>query len=151
MAVKQSCPIPGLNKILLATDGSKYSNTALKEAISISKACSSKLYVIAVVEVNLEYEALAPLLVEKAESETRKLLESAKKKILKEGLECETIVHQGDEPAQLIVEEARKKKVNMIIMGIHGRKGLTKLIMGSVTQKVIAHTPCSVLIVKPDA
>jgi nucleotide-binding universal stress UspA family protein len=148
MAVKQSCPIPGLKKILLATDGSKYSSAALKEAISISRACSSKLYVLSVVEMNLEYEALAPLLVEKAESETRKLLESAKKKILKEGLECETIVHQGDEPAQLIVDEAVKNKVNMIVMGIHGRKGLTKLMMGSVTQKVIAHTPCSVLVVK---
>jgi len=148
MAVKQSCPIPGLKKILLATDGSKYSNAALKEAISISMACSSKVYVISVVDMNPEYEALAPLLVEKAESETRKLLESAKKKILKEGLECKTIVHQGDEPAQLIVEEAVKNKVNMIVMGIHGRTGLTKLMMGSVTQKVIAHTPCSVLVVK---
>jgi nucleotide-binding universal stress UspA family protein len=148
MAGKQSCPIPGLKKILLATDGSKYSGAALKEAISISKACSSKLYVLSVVEMNPEYEALAPRLVEKAEGETRKLLESAKKKILKEGLECETLVHEGDEPAQLIVEEAVKKKVNMIVMGIHGRTGLKKLMMGSVTQKVIAHTPCSVLVVK---
>lgn len=148
MAVKQSCPISGLKKILLATDGSKYSDAALKEAINLSRVCSSRLYVISVVEVNPEYEALAPRLVEKAEGETRKLLESTKKKILKEGLECKTIVHQGDEPAQLIVEEAEKNKVNMIIMGIHGRKGLKKLMMGSVTAKVIAHTPCSVLVVK---
>jgi nucleotide-binding universal stress UspA family protein len=148
MAGKQSCPIPGLKKILLATDGSKFSEAAMKEAISISRACASKLYVLSVVEMNPEYEALAPQLVEKADAETRKLLEAAKKRVLKEGLECETIVHQGDEPAQLIVEEARKRKVNMIVMGIHGRKGLKKLMMGSVTAKVIAHTPCSVLVVK---
>jgi len=148
MADKRSCPIPGLKKILLATDGSKYSGAALKEAISISRACSSKLYVLSVVEVNPEYEALAPRLVEKAEGETRKLLESVKKRIMKEGLDCETLVHQGDDPSQFIVEEAEKKKVNMIVMGIHGRTGLKKLMMGSVTQKVIAHIPCSVLVVK---
>jgi nucleotide-binding universal stress UspA family protein len=148
MAGKQSCPIPGLKRILLATDGSKFSDAAMREAIRISRACSSKLYVLSVVEVNPEYEALAPRLVEKAEGETRKLLESVKKKVLKEGLTCETIVHQGDDPAQLILVEAEKKRVNMIVMGIHGRTGLKKLMMGSVTQKVIAHTPCSVLVVK---
>lgn len=148
MAGKQSCPIPGLKNILVAIDGSKYSDAALKEAISISRACFSKLYVLSVVEVNPEYEALAPRLVEKAEGETRRLLESAKKKVQKEGLECETVVHQGDDPAQQIVEEAVKKKINMIVMGIHGRRGLKKLMMGSVTAKVLAHTPCSVLVVK---
>ncbi|RJQ14723.1 MAG: universal stress protein [Nitrospiraceae bacterium] len=148
MAEKQACPIASLKNILLATDGSDFSEAAMKQAISISKACSSKLHIISVVEVNPEYEALAPKIVEKAESDTRQLLEWTKECIVKEGIECETIARQGEEPAQFIIEEAEKKKVEMIVMGSHGRKGLKKFLMGSVTQKVLAHTPCSVLVVK---
>lgn len=148
MATKRSCPISGMKKVLLATDGSDCSETALKEALSLSKACASKLYVLSVVEVNPEYEALAPMVVEKAEREARQLLESIKKRAVKEGITCETVIHWGDEPSNYIVKEAEKKKANMIVMGIHGRKGLRKLMMGSVTAKVLAHTPCSVLVVK---
>ncbi|MBI5741795.1 MAG: universal stress protein [Nitrospirae bacterium] len=148
MSDKQACPIAGLKNILLAVDGSGFSEAAMKQAINISKSCSCKLYVISVVEVNPEYEALAPKIVEKAESDTRQLLEWTKECIVKEGIECETIAHQGEEPAQFIIEEAEKRKADMIVMGSHGRKGLKKILMGSVTQKVLAHTPCSVLVVK---
>jgi len=148
MAEKQACPIAGLKNILLATDGSDFSEAAMKHAINISRACSCKLYVISVVEANPEYEALAPQIVEKAESDTRQLLERTRESIVKEGIECETIAHQGEGPAQFMLEEAEKKKVDIIVMGSHGRKGLAKFLMGSVTQKVLAHAPCSVLVVK---
>ncbi len=148
MVDKQACPISGIGKILLATDGSDYSEAAMKEAFSLAKTCSSSLYVISVIEVNPEYESLAPQVIEKAERETKQLLDSVKECAEKEGIACEVIAHTGDEPADFIVEEAKNKKVNMIIMGMHGRKGLKKLMMGSVTAKVLAHTPCSVLVVK---
>ena len=142
------CPLGGLRKILLATDGSLHSEAALREAMNIAKACTTKLYIVSVIEVNPEYESLAPLLVEKAENETKKLLDAMKGCAEKEGIECETIVHEGDEPYEFIVDEAGRKQVDMIIMGRHGRKGLKRLLMGSVTSKVIGHAPCSVLVVK---
>lgn len=148
MSETQVCPLTGLKKILLATDGSLFSEAALREAINISKVCTAKLYVLSVIEVNPEYETLAPQLVEKAEEETRQLLESVKECAAKEGVECETIVHEGEEPYQFIVEEAETQQVDMIVMGRHGRKGLKRLLMGSVTAKVIGHAPCSVLVVK---
>ncbi|HET6514589.1 MAG TPA: universal stress protein [Thermodesulfovibrionales bacterium] len=142
------CPLTGLKTILLATDGSEYSEAALREAINLAKACSTKLYVLSVVEVNPEYATMAPQIVEKAEEETRRLLASVKEYAAGEGIECETIVHEGEEPYEFIVEEAEKKHVDMIVMGRHGRRGLQRLLMGSVTSKVIGHTPCSVLVVK---
>jgi len=142
------CPIGGLRKVLLAVDGSLHSEAALREAIGIAKACTTKLWILSVIEVNPEFESLAPLLVEKAEQETRGLLDSMKKSAEKEGIECETLVHEGEEPYEFIVDEAEKKQVDMIIMGRHGRKGLKRLLMGSVTSKVIGHAPCSVLVVK---
>ncbi|MBI4690121.1 MAG: universal stress protein [Nitrospirae bacterium] len=147
MTNKQVCPTPGFERLLIATDGSEFSKAAINEGIAIAKACSSKLFVVSVVEVNEEYEALAPKIVEKAEKEMREHLEWVKSIASKEGLDCETIIHQGEEPYQYIVDEAAQKEVKMIIMGSHGRTGLKRLMMGSVASRVIGHAPCAVLVV----
>ncbi len=144
---KQVCPTPGFERLLIATDGSEFSKAAVNEAIDIAKSCSSKLFILSVVEMNPEYEAMAPEIVERAEKEMRKHLEAVKAKASKEGIACETIIHQGEEPYQYIVDEAAKRKVNTIIMGSHGRTGLKRLMMGSTTSRVIGHAPCTVLVV----
>lgn len=145
--VKHVCPTPGFEKLLVATDGSEFSTAAVNEAIDIAKSCSSKLFVLSVVEMNPEYEAIAPKLIEKAEKEMRKHLEAVKAKALKQGVHCETIIHQGEDPYQYIISEAQKRKVNIIIMGSHGRTGLKRLMMGSTASRVIGHAPCRVLVV----
>lgn len=145
---KMVCPTSGFERVLIATDGSEYSKAAINEGINIAKACSSKLFVLSVVEMNPEYEAIAPEIVERAEKKTRKHLDSVRSKALREGIDCETIIHQGEEPYRYIVDEAAKRKVKMIIMGSHGRTGLKRLMMGSTTSRVIGHAECSVLVVK---
>ncbi|MDA8433496.1 MAG: universal stress protein [Nitrospiraceae bacterium] len=145
--MKETCSTMGFEKLLLATDGSESAEAAIQEAINIAKACSSRLYVISVVEVNAEYGALAPQIVEKAENETREHLASVKVRAEKEGIVCETAAHQGEEPYRFIVAEAKEKKMDMIVMGSHGRTGLRRLMMGSVTARVIGHAPCKVLVV----
>jgi nucleotide-binding universal stress UspA family protein len=142
-----TCPTSKLEKLLLSTDGSEFSEGAVREAIGLAKTCKSKLFAVSVVETNTEFEALAPDLVEKAEKETRALLESIKEKAKKEGVDCETIAHEGEEPYRFVVEEAAKRQAEMIIMGRRGRTGLKRLMMGSVTAKVIGHAPCKVLVV----
>ena len=150
MGATQVCPIGGLGIILLATDGSKMSGGAEREALSLAKTCGSKLYVISVIEVNPEFEALAPGLVEKVEKKTRRYVESVKTRASKEGINCETIITEGEEPYVNIVDVARKKKVAMIVMGRHGRTGLKRLLMGSVTAKTIGHSTCKVMVI-PEA
>lgn len=142
-----ACPTDRFRKILLSTDTSEFSEGAIREAINLAKKCSGKLHVISVVETNPEFEALAPQVVEKAENETRIHLESVKARASKDGVDCETIVHQGEEPYQFIVDEAEKKQVDTIVVGRRGRKGFMRLMMGSVTAKVIGHAPCNVLVV----
>jgi nucleotide-binding universal stress UspA family protein len=142
-----SCPTTRFEKILLSTDGSEFSEGAIREAIRLSKTCSTRLFAISVTETNPEYETIAPQLVEKAEKETRQHLESVKASALKEGVDCEIIARHGDEPYRYIVEEAEKNKVGMIILGRRGRTGLKRLMMGSETAKVIGHAPCNVLVV----
>ncbi|MBI5408683.1 MAG: universal stress protein [Nitrospirae bacterium] len=142
----QFCPTK-IEKMLLTTDGSEFSEGAVREAIKLAKTCSSKLFALSVVETNPEYEAVAPQVVEKAEKETRKILESVKDRASKEGVDCEIIARHGESPYEYIVEEAEKAQANMIIMGRRGRKGLKRLMMGSETARVIGHAKCNVLIV----
>ncbi|MHB8880933.1 MAG: universal stress protein [Thermodesulfovibrionales bacterium] len=142
-----ACPITGLKTILLATDGSLHSEKALKEAVNLAKTCGTKLYVVSVIEVNQEYAAMAPNIVERAEQEALALLSEIKRCVEKEGIDVEIITHEGEEAWKLIVEEAQAKNIDMIIMGSHGRTGLSRLLMGSVTAKVIGHAHCKVLVV----
>lgn len=143
----QLCPTATKEKLLLPTDCSEFSEGAIREAVNLAKTCSSKLFVISVIETNPEYESIAPQLIEKAEKETRQHLESVKNRAAKEGVDCEIIARQGEDPYKYIVDEAAKHQVSMIIMGRRGRKGLKRLMMGSVTAKVIGHSPCNVLVV----
>lgn len=147
----QICPTSRPEKLLLPTDGSEFSEGAIREAISLAKSCSSKLIAVSVIETNPEYETLAPQLVEKAEKEARQHLESVKARAEKEGVQCETIARHGDEPYKYIIDEAEKNKVSMIIMGRRGRTGLKRLMMGSVTARVIGHAPCNVVVVPRQA
>lgn len=143
----QFCPTTRLERLLLPTDGSEFSEGAVRESINLAKTCSGKLFVISVIETNPEYETIAPQLVEKAEKETRAILESIKGRALKEGVQCEIIARQGDETYKYIVEEAVKNNVSMIVMGRRGRTGIKRLMMGSETARVIGHSPCNVLVV----
>lgn len=143
----QICPAAKLARLVLPTDGSEFSEGAVREAINLAKTCSSKLIAVSVIEINPEYAAIAPQLVEKEEKEAREHLESVKARALKEGVDCEIIAHQGEEPYRYIVEEAERNKADMIVMGRRGRTGLKRLMMGSETARTIGHAPCNVLVV----
>ncbi len=148
MSNAQSCPITGLKVILISTDGSANSEKALHEAINLSKSCGSKLFVMSVVEANPEFSSLAPQLLEKMESDAKEFLEAARNCAKRESVDCETVVHEGEDPAHFIIEEAERLKADMIVMGKVGKKkGVKKLLMGSVTSKVISHATCKVLVV----
>lgn len=143
----QLCPVSKLEKLLIATDRSVFSEGAIAEAINFAKKCSSRLYVVSVMETNPEYETIGANVFEKEEEEAMAYLEHIKKSVSQEGLFCWTILRHGEEPYRLIVEEADEKKIDMIIIGKHGRRGLARVLMGSVAAKVIGNAPCKVLVV----
>ena len=142
-----ACPIAKMEKLLVATDGSEFSKSAIREAINLAKICSSKLIAVSIVKTNPEFEDFVPQVIEKLEKEVIRYLESIKNRASKENVDCEIIVHLSEEPYQDIIDEAAKNQVNMIIVGTHGRTGLKRLMMGSVTAKVIGHSTCNVLVV----
>ena len=142
-----TCPIGKLEKLLLATDRSEYSEGAVREAINFAKTCSSRLSVLSVLETNPEYETIGSKFFEQEEKEALQNLESVKARAAKEGVNCDTVLLEGGGPAGSIVDFAAEKKVDMIVVGRRGRKGLAKLLIGEVASKVIGHAPCKVLVV----
>lgn len=148
---RPACPMAKMEKLLVATDGSTYSENAVKKAILLAKKCSSRLFAISVVITNLEFEVTMPQIVEEEEKKAREHLESIKARASKENVDCNITVIHGDEPYQDIVRKASENRVDMIIVGRHGRTGLLRLMMGSVAAKVIGHAPCNILVISPAA
>lgn len=142
----QTCPLALHNKILVAVDGSPYSEAALQTALSIAKACEGELYAIHVIYSNPEYMGIADL-GQKLEEEAEKLLDEVTQKAAGENVKCETIIKFHEQPYKEIVAEAKARQANLIVMGTHGRTGLEKMLIGSVAQRVIGHAPCAVLVV----
>ncbi len=145
-----ACPLTRGERILVAVDGSAFSDAAVDQAISLGGICNSQIFVIGVVDLYPEQMEVAPALVEKMSEEVRQHLDEAKQKVDKSDIPCETIVHMGGTPHTFIVQEAKDKGIDLIVMGTHGRSGIKRVLLGSVSQNVIGHAPCPVLVV-PDA
>lgn len=142
-----ACPLTRGERILVAADGSEFSKMALDQAISLGGTCNSSIYVVGVIDLFPEQLEVAPSLEEKLAKEVREHLDEAKAKVDAANIPCETIVHISGQPHEAIIQEAKDKDVDLIVMGTHGRTGLKRVLMGSVAQKVIGHAPCPVLVV----
>lgn len=137
----------GWQKILVATDGSKYSKAASEKAIDFAKSYGGNLKVISVVDVPAEFYGEAPGIVEDLIKKAKTYTEKVKKQAEKAGIKTETFVREG-EAYHAVTDIAKEQNINTIVMGSHGRTGLKRLLMGSVTEKVIGYSPCPVLVVK---
>lgn len=142
-----ACPISKGERILVALDGSEFTDAIVDQAISMGRICNSVIYAISVMAFFPESLAIAPQLEEEMAKKTRKFLEIVKKKVEKENLTCETIVRLDPQPYLPIVEEAKKNNVDLIVMGTRGMTGLKRVFLGSVAQKVIGYAPCPVMVV----
>lgn len=142
-----ACPKEKIGSLLLATDGSEFSEGAVREGIRLAKTCGSKVTALRVMEFNPELEALEPDFVEKMETEAGAYVKSVKERAEKEGVTCDTLIKRSESPYARIVDEASGLKADMIVMGRRGRTGLKRLLMGSVTARVVGHSPVNVLVV----
>lgn len=133
--------------ILVATDGSKYSKAATERAIDFAEAYRGSLKIASIVDVPPEFYGEAPQAVDDMIKRAHGYADEAKQLAESRGIKAESLVREG-EAAEVIISLAKKQEINTIVMGSHGRTGLRRLLMGSVTEKVIGHSPCPVLVVK---
>ncbi|MGD0281163.1 MAG: universal stress protein [Dissulfurispiraceae bacterium] len=137
----------GWERILIATDGSGYSNAATMKALDFAQSYGSALSVVSVVDVPPEFYAEAPDAVEGMINKARSYVEEVRQRAEAAGIKVDAYVKEG-EVYEMIVGVALENKIDMMIMGSHGRTGLKRLLMGSVAEKVIGHAPCPVLVAR---
>ena len=143
-------------KILLAIDDSEFSKAATQAVIARIRPRGTQVRVLHVVEppsllVTREmHDDLAIDTAWKAELELKQaetLVANIAGTLRSKGLKVSTSVEQGD-PKSKIVDAASKWHADLIVVGAHGRKGLARFLMGSVSEGVARHAPCSVEIVR---
>ncbi len=137
----------GWKKILFATDGSKFSARAAEKAVSFARSYGGELVVLSVVDVPPEFYAEAPKAVEDLVRKAKEYAFAVGEMAAAAGVKSESFVREA-EAFEAIIRLAKEQAVDVIVVGSHGRTGLRRLLMGSVTEKVIGHAPCPVLVAK---
>jgi len=138
-------------KILLAIDDSRFSEAAMKMVIQQMPPDRTELCVLHLVEPVLvpDYGGGKQIEAEEQWRQERgtQLVTRSEQLLVTAGFKVTTVIKEGD-PRLGIVDYAAQWKADLIVMGSHGRKGLDRLLMGSVAESVARHAGCSVLIVR---
>jgi nucleotide-binding universal stress UspA family protein len=143
--------------ILLPTDGSKLSGRAVKRGIDLAKKSRARVTVIHVVPefklmvdegITLLSHALKKRFEDEGRARAGMMLNEIARQARARGVRCTTLCVANDLPYQQIIATAKKKKCDLILMASHGRRGLSSLLLGSETAKVLLHSKIPVLIVR---
>jgi len=136
--------------ILIPTDGSELAEHGVAHGLALAKSLAAKISVIFVVEPFSEltgrFLEVVATYAELRREQAASVLSSAANAAKEAGLSCELIQVEHEQPHQAIIAAAEEKGCDLIVMSSHGRSGLSKLLMGSVTNKVLAHTKTPVLV-----
>ncbi len=142
-----------LSTILVPTDGSNVADAPLKAALELTRQVGGKIIALTVAnELPLDPAANAMPASEwknyekHLRDEAARSLEPIVIAAREAGVTCETVVEQGDDPAEKIVAVAQRLGCDAIFMASHRKNALMKLFVGSSTQKVLAHATVPVMV-----
>ena len=138
--------------ILVPTDFSEYAYRALDYAIELAKAFQARLTLLHVFHLSPLTGREVPPSVFNAtfleiETNTQQRMQAALERVHQMGLQGENAIIEGT-PFQTIIDTVKDRDVDLIVMGTHGRTGLTRDLIGSVAEKVVRLAPCPVLVTR---
>ena len=139
-----------MQKILVAHDGSKSSDKALKKAVELATVFKSPLTVLsAIPELYLTELKMTDrnLISDSISGGIGNVMEKIQKSLSSKSIEVKTLVRKGD-PAEIILDTAQKMGADLIITGSHGKHGAKKFHLGSVSAKIVKYARCPVMVVK---
>ena len=139
--------------ILIPTDGSDLSRKAVLYGVQLAKASGAKVTALTVTDPYLaatmdavlipvgeeDYEEQSRLLAERAMEQVKMAADAA-------GVPCETIREVHDQPYRAIIDAGHALTCDLIVMASHGRRGISALLLGSETVKVLTHSTIPVLV-----
>ena len=142
-------------KIVLGFDDSAHAQAALRWILALPQSASRHVTVVSAVPapITAYAEVYAPALpypTELIEQMTRhheELCRKTEAELRKAGFATSSRVLPGD-PREALVQVAREVNADLVVVGSHGRTGISKLMLGSVATHVVSHAPCDVLVVK---
>lgn len=144
--------------ILLPTDGSKFADRAITQGMKLAKSMGAKITLFSVAPDFLMIAGdvfAVPASIKlrqrydwEARQRAEKMLAAIERRAARAGLKVESVVAVSDLPYQEIIKIARKRKCDLIVMASHGRRGLSRLLLGSETVKVLTHSRIPVLVVR---
>ena len=139
--------------ILIPTDGSELAERAVTHGLSLAKFVGAKVTVI-IVEDRAGWlsfaeagavEAFAKY-IEEIKGHNASVLDRAANAAKQAGVSCDTFQVEDEQPYQAIIATAKDRGCDLIVMASHGRSGLSVVVLGSVTNKVLTHTKTPVLV-----
>jgi nucleotide-binding universal stress UspA family protein len=139
--------------ILLPIDGSELSMRAATQAIELARLCKAKVCALHVIPPFQTIAYMGAILAateyaynDEARANGERYLADVKAKAEAAGVPCEGEAVFGDQPFDIIVDTAARKQCDLIVMGSHGWRGMTRLLLGSETQKVLLRSDVPVLV-----
>ena len=135
-----------LNRILVATRGTAEDNEAVRLACELARKPKAEIYIIYVIEVsrNLPLDAVVEADIEKAE----KILTQVEKIAAQAKYEVQTNIIQSREAGPAIIDEAKDKKVDLVIMGLPYQERYGAFDMGKTVPYVLEEAPCRVILLR---
>jgi nucleotide-binding universal stress UspA family protein len=141
--------------ILIPTDGSELSKKAVEHGILLARALKAKVTSITVLSLSQIFE-LEPALFKELPEEygyqkqmeifANKCLDQVKTMALGQGVSCDVMYVEHEHAYQAIIDTANNEHCDLIVMASHGRHGLSAIVLGSVTVKVLTHSTIPVLV-----
>ena len=144
-------------RILVATDGGKLSAKAVEHAVALAKSIGATLtafyaaapYPLPVYGDAVLYEPRSEKAYEEmAAREAERALSPVERKAAAAGVKCTTLQATTDTPWEAILAAAHRDRADLIVMASHGRRGMSAVILGSETAKVLTHSKIPVLVVR---
>lgn len=141
-------------RILFPTDGSDITLMALPTAVSMAKLNGATLYALAVKEP-FPYSAISEMhpvppqeFLDSQERVAVARLRTVAEAAEAAGVPCQTHAVEGIHPWEAILDHGKAQECDLIVMASHGRRGMSALLLGSETQKVLTHSKVPVLVVR---
>lgn len=133
------------SRILVPTDGSAVADRGLREAIALARTLQAQLVVLHVID---DFPVTGTLI-----DAGHEILDKAAEQASESGVACKTVLHEQDtsRTADAILDRAAREQCNLIVMGTHGRKGFSRVVLGSDCERVLRRSPVPVMLVRePD-
>jgi nucleotide-binding universal stress UspA family protein len=142
--------------ILVSTDGSALSDDAVRQGVAIAKSFGARLSAIMVTAPFHVFSSdpvmmtdTAPIYEEDMRKKANEALALVSTEAQKHGLTCQPIHREAEHPWWAIIDTAKNEGCDLIVMSSHGRSGLSAVILGSQTLKVLANSGVPVLVSRP--